>query len=119
MNTLIKDFVSYSNTNIEKGILEIGLSKEINEAMIELRRFMFKNVYHGGTLKEERNKAKFILEQLINYFENHIDKMPQLYRDIAEKEGVKRGVADYIAGMSDDYCLVMFNRIFVPKMVID
>ena len=119
LNTLIKDFVSYSNTNIEKGILEIGLSKEINEAMIELRRFMFKNVYHGGTLKEERNKAKFILEQLINYFENHIDKMPQLYRDIAEKEGVKRGVADYIAGMSDDYCLVMFNRIFVPKMVID
>ncbi|ETJ34381.1 hypothetical protein Q604_UNBC11193G0001, partial [human gut metagenome] len=29
------------------------------------------------------------------------------------------GVADYIAGMSDDYCLLLFNKIFVPKMVVD
>ena len=119
LNILIKDFVNTSNKNLKNGILEIGLSKEINEAMVELRKFMFKNVYLGEPLKEERNKAKFILEQLIEYFEKHPYKMPELYRNIAENEGLQRGVADYIAGMSDDYCLLLFNKFFVPKMVID
>ncbi|WP_294393864.1 deoxyguanosinetriphosphate triphosphohydrolase [uncultured Clostridium sp.] len=119
LNILIKDFVNTSNKNIKNGVIKIGLSSEIDEAMVELRRFMFKNVYHGEQLKEERNKAKFILEQLINHFEKHPDVMPQFYRDIVEEEGLQRGVADYIAGMSDDYCLSLFNKIFVPKMVID
>lgn len=119
LNILIKDFVNNSKKNIENGIIEIGLSQEINEAMIELRKFMFKNVYLGEALKEERNKAKFILTQLINYFENNPDKMPEFYIAIAEEEGVQRGVADYIAGMSDNYCLSLFNKLFVPKMVID
>ena len=26
--------------------------------------------------------------------------------------------ADYIAGMTDDYCLSVFNKIYVPKFVI-
>lgn len=119
LNILIKDFVNTSNNNLKNGILEIGLSKEINEAMIELRKFMFKNIYLGDTLKEERNKAKFILEQLIGHFEKYPDKMPSVYRKIVKEEGIQRGVADYIAGMSDDYCLLLFNKIFVPKMVVD
>ena len=36
--------------------------------MIELRKFMFKNIYLGTHLKEERIKAKFVLEQLVNYY---------------------------------------------------
>lgn len=119
LNILIKDFINNSNTNIQNGIIEVGLSKEINEAMVELRKFMFKNVYLGDTLKDERNKAKFILMQLIQYFEKNPYRMPKVYMDIVEKEGLQRGVADYIAGMSDDYCLSLFNKIFVPKMVID
>ncbi|AQS09024.1 deoxyguanosinetriphosphate triphosphohydrolase [Clostridium saccharobutylicum] len=119
LNTLIKDFIKTSNFNIKNGIKEVGLSKEINEAMIELRKYMFKNIYLGNTLKVERNKAKFILSQLIKYFENNPNEMPDIYVDIVEKEGLQRGVADYIAGMSDDYCLLLFNRIFVPKVVID
>ena len=39
-------------------------------------------------------------------------------KKIEESEGTKRAVADYIAGMSDDYCLATFNKIYVPKFVI-
>lgn len=119
LNTLIKDFVKTSNNNISNGTKEVGLSKEINEAMIELRQFMFKNIYLGDRLKVERNKAKFILEQLIYYFEKNPEQMPEIYLRIAESEGLPRSVSDYIAGMSDDYCLLLFNKIFVPKVVID
>lgn len=119
LDTLIKDFVKTSNDNINNGIKEVGLSTEVNEAMIELRQFMFKNIYLGYTLKVERNKAKFILQQLIKYFEGNPQQMPEIYLKIAKKESLQRAVADYIAGMSDDYCLLLFNKIFVPKVVID
>ena len=119
LDTLIKDFIKTSNDNINNGVKEVGLSKKINEAMIELRQFMFKNIYLGDTLKVERNKAKFILHQLIGYFEKNPEQMPKFYLTIAKNESLQRAVADYIAGMSDDYCLLLFNKIFVPKVVID
>src|SRR5471030_2011433 len=103
LNTLIKDFVKTSNDNIHNGIKEVGMSKEINAAMIELRQFMFKNIYLGDTLKVERNKAKFILEQLIKHFGENPEQMPEFYLTIVKNESLQRGVADYIAGMSDDY----------------
>jgi len=119
LDILIKDFVKTSTNNINKGISEIGLSKDIDCAMRELREFMFKNIYLGDTLKVERNKAKFILEQLIKHFEGNSEQMPEFYLRIAKQESLKRGVADFIAGMSDDYCLMLFNKIFVPKVIID
>lgn len=118
IETLVLDFINTSNKNLEEGINSVGLSKEIEEAMKELRAFMFKNIYLSNELKEEREKAKFILNQLINHYMNHIEEMPDLYKKIVEDEGTERGVADYIAGMSDDYCLSQFNKIFVPKLVI-
>lgn len=61
LNILIKDFIKILNFNINNGIKEVGLSKEINEVMIEFRKYMFKNIYLGNILKVERNKVKFIL----------------------------------------------------------
>ena len=75
--------------------------------MIEFREFMFKNIYLGDVLKEERNKAKFVLKQVINYFYENPEEMPELYIEIVKKKVLQRGVADYIAGMSDDYCLIL------------
>ena len=119
LRTLIYDFINNSNKNLENGIKAIGLSNEINEAMNELRGYMFKNIYLGETLKNERKKAKFVLNELIEYFTKNPSEMPEIYMNIVNEEGLERGVADYIAGMSDDYCLLLFNKLFVPKLVMD
>ncbi len=118
IKVLVSDMIKETSKNIDEGIFDIGQSMEVKEAMVELRSFMFKNIYLGNVLKEERNKAKFILEQLIKHYSENPQELPQLYREIAEEEGLHRGVADYISGMSDDYCLDKFNKIFVPKFVI-
>lgn len=118
IDTLVKDVIISTTETLNNGVFDISFSDEVWEAMTELRRFMFKNVYLGDILKIERNKAKFILENLINYYYNHENELPGIYKEIAEKEGIKRAVADYISGMSDDYCLNTFNKLFVPKMVI-
>ncbi|AOR22998.1 deoxyguanosinetriphosphate triphosphohydrolase [Clostridium taeniosporum] len=118
MEKLIKNFIKTSSANIKKGIKKVCLDEETEDAMVKLRKFMFENIYLGDTLKIERNKAKFILKQILNYYTNKPEEMPEMYRKIVEKEGLRRGVADYIAGMSDDYCLSLFNRLYVPKLVI-
>jgi dGTPase len=118
IETLVVDVVKNTTNALNNNEIDIKFSSEVWEAMTELRRFMFKNVYLGDILKVERNKAKFILENLINYYYNNENELPDLYKEVAAKEGLKRAVADYIAGMSDDYCLNAFNSLFVPKLVI-
>lgn len=118
IDTLVNDIIRETINNINDGKYGVDQSKEVKEAMIELRKFMFKNIYLGTHLKEERIKAKFVLEQLINYYFKNSNELPDVYKKIEESEGTKRAVADYIAGMSDDYCLATFNKIYVPKFVI-
>lgn len=118
IEVLISDMIRETIVNLENDIYEVGQSNEVKEAMVELRRFMFANIYLGDVLKGEREKAKFILYQLLEYYCKHEEKLPELYRKIAMEEGLKRAVADYIAGMSDDYCIGIFNELFVPKFVI-
>ena len=42
-------------------------------------------------------------------------QLPAEYEGIREKEGIQRAVVDYIAGMSDRYCIATFEDIFVPR----
>lgn len=118
VDILVKDCIYNTLDSINKGIIKISLSDEIGNSLGELREFMFENIYKGQVLKTERDKAKFVLEQVFNYFLKNPKKMPEFYISIVENEGLYRGVADYISGMSDDYCLLQFNSIYVPKIVI-
>ena len=118
INTLVKDCIYNNLNNIARGNIVISLSPNIQNALSELRNFMFEHIYKGPILKRERDKAKFVLEQVYTYFLKNPHKMPRFYMDIVNEEGLPQGVADYIAGMSDDYCLMLFNDIYVPKLVI-
>ncbi|OPJ59447.1 deoxyguanosinetriphosphate triphosphohydrolase [Clostridium oryzae] len=118
IDTLVKDCIYTSINNINNGITKISLSTDIQNALIELRKFMFEYIYKGSILKVERDKAKFVLYQVFDYFYKHAEKMPEFYQRIVDEEGLYQGVADYISGMSDDYCLYIFNEIYVPKLVI-
>ena len=118
IQVLVTDMVNETQKNLANGIYDIKQSDEVKEAMIELRRYMFSNIYLGNVLKEERDKAKFILTHVIEYYYKNSEQLPELYQTIVKEEGLKRGVADYIAGMTDDYCISTFNKIYVPKFVI-
>ena len=118
IDALVKDCIYNTLNNIEAGRVEVSLSPQVEKALSELRAFMFERIYKGSILKIERDKAKFVLQQVYEYFLKHPEKMPEFYNKIAAEEGLHQGVADYISGMSDDYCLLLFNDIYVPKLVI-
>lgn len=81
----------------------------------ELREFMFAAVYTNPVAKSEEGKAKGIVEQLYLYFVENPDTMPYEYREIFEKTDVHRAVCDYISGMSDRYCLSVYEKLFLPR----
>jgi len=118
IDTLVKDCIYNSINNIENNKIEISLSNEIGDSLALLRNFMFERIYKGPTLKIERDKAKFVIEQVFNYYMKFPEKMPSFYKDISDKEGLSQGVGDYISGMSDDYCLVLFRELYVPKFLV-
>ena len=118
IDTLVKDCIYNTLDNLEKGTIGVSLSGNVDRALGELRNFMFENIYKGEILKEERQKAQFVLTQVYTYYYNKPQAMPDFYKDIVDKEGLSIGVADYISGMSDDYCLMLFNNLYVPKFLI-
>ncbi len=68
-----------------------------------LERFLFERVYRCPRVLEVRVPAQRKLTELFEWYAAHPDAMPAGYRQRADTFGVRRSVADYIAGMTDRY----------------
>lgn len=111
LNTLIHNIIKNS-----MGKDDIVMSKEVEEAMIELRRFMFEHVYQNPVAKGEEIKAKAMIRQLFFYYKDHISLLPEKYiRMLEAGEKEERAVSDYIAGMTDQYAITKFRDYFLPQ----
>ena len=100
---------------IAHGTDTIGMAPEIQQAHDLLHSFMYERVYHNLNAKAEEQKAKILIEELYRYFRQHPEKMPELYRKIAQDEDVDRAVCDYISGMSDGYAVDLYSELFIPR----
>ena len=103
LNTLIHDVI-YSSLDRA----DIRMSPEIEEAMMELRKFMFDHVYLNSVAKTEEGKVGRMITMLYQYYENI---------DLIKKKGQPepRVVCDYISGMTDQYSISKFQELFVPQ----
>lgn len=111
LNTLIHNIVMNSRDKND-----IVMSSEVEEAMIELRKFMFDHVYKNPIAKGEEVKAKEMLRQLFFFYMDNINLLSEKYlRMLDEGEKQERVVSDYIAGMTDQYAITKFSEYFLPQ----
>ncbi|MEN6349373.1 MAG: deoxyguanosinetriphosphate triphosphohydrolase [Syntrophomonas sp.] len=116
---LVIDTIDNTRELISEGIkARVEPSKHIDDALKGLREYMFKTIYNGPVCQAERSRAAFIIEHLFSYYSKNPQKMTPLYRDIADQEGLEQAVADYISGMSDAYCISLFQNIYIPQSLI-
>jgi len=104
INTLISDIVSYSWVVSGKGGVGkpcIGMNLSVLQATSELRQFLFDKVYHPSLESEGAKKAKKAMQLLYSYFLRHEDRLPREFALSNDRK--ERKVADYIAGMTDQY----------------
>ena len=94
----------------------ISMTAEVGEAMMEMRAFLMDHVYHNSPAKKEEKKAEELLTRLYEHFVENPHEMPEFYYENTEREGVERMVCDYISGMTDQYAIATYRRLFIPEV---
>ena len=110
ITTLVEDMITNSASLGD----DIAMSDKIWGAMMELRSFLFENVYAASDAKAEEPKADRLIEYLFDYYFDHFDQVPPEYRR-RPQDGVIVEVSDFIAGMTDRYAVHMFEELAVPQ----
>ena len=111
LDTMVHDMIISS-----QGTGDIHMSPHVEQAMKDLRAFMFIHVYRNPVAKGEEGKAKELLERLFCYYMEHSQLLTGQYRRMIEEgEALDRVVCDYIAGMTDQYAIAKFEEYFLPK----
>jgi dGTPase len=109
IDTFVCDLIA---TSREAG--EIQLSPAVDQALKDLRAFMFERVYRNPVAKAEETKAKDMLKRLFEYYVAHPEALPEDFHPQLSFDGMERTVCDYIAGMTDNYAVDKFTEIFIP-----
>lgn len=107
IDTLVSDIVERSS---EAG--EITQSREIGGAMLRLRKFMFDRVYLGPDARSEHQRVSRTLRALVDHYLADPSQIPE--SGVAVETDLQR-VIDYIAGMTDRFCIKTFRRIALPE----
>lgn len=111
IDSMVKDVIYSSSLSDMK---EIRMGDEMKGITYGLRDFLYENVYEGEVSKKEFKKARKILLDLYNYYMEHTE---EVFREFpkemtTEKEKI---VCDFIAGMTDRYALMMYEKHFLPQ----
>jgi dGTPase len=106
IDTLVRDIVDRSG-----GAGDIVQSEEIGGAMLRLRKFMFDNVYLGPAARREVERVRRTMRGLIDHYMDDPALVPALD---PEADACQR-VTDYVAGMTDRFCIARFRELALPE----
>ncbi len=105
IDALVHDLVEHSE---RAGAIVQG--ERAAGAMTELRSFMFDRVYLGPQATREGEKIKLVIRALFDHYCANPDEIP-----VSVPDGeLPRRVTDYLAGMTDRYCIGKFEELSVP-----
>ena len=104
------------STDLDHGD-EICMSTQMEEALRELRDFLYERVYENPMVHTEFSKCRRLLSDL---FSTLRDDEKTYQRVIGQNPPEKtaqrvRTICDFIAGMTDRYALRLHNCLFIPQ----
>ena len=82
---------------------------------MELRKFLYKNLYYNPVVHDPNLRAVRMLEELFEHYLKNLKEIGESARKRARKTGRARAVCDYLAGMTDRYVSLEHRRIFGDK----
>ena len=78
-------------------------SESVSRRFLELKDFLFHNLYHHAQLEKLGKQSKDLIRFLFDRLVAEPALLPQRYQDMTESAQVQTVVADYIAGMTDRF----------------
>ena len=121
IDTLVSDCIEASKKAIERANIKtveqvyrcgeelIVLSGENDAKLSKLENFLFENFYMHATLRQTAKQVEKWLGELFEKLCEKPELMPGYFQRFIDAEGLQRTVVDYIAGMTDGFCLKMLK----------
>jgi dGTPase len=106
IDALVRDIVERS-----AAAGEIEQSEEVGGAMLRLREFMFERVYLGEAARREQHRVHGAIRGLVDHYLEHPEEVPEGEPGASDCQRV----TDYVAGMTDRYCIARFAELTVPE----
>jgi len=136
INVMVIDLIDTSRANINKASLNstddvrkqkqtlMSFSPSMQTKNMELKKFLRINLYQHYRVHRMSKKAFNIIQALFEAFINDHKILPPealehclTLQEVGGDNGLARGVSDYIAGMTDRYAIVEYERIFNPRQL--
>ncbi|MCM8797482.1 MAG: deoxyguanosinetriphosphate triphosphohydrolase [Candidatus Omnitrophica bacterium] len=126
INMQVTDLITETEKNIAsfkpKSYLDIKkmdkkiviFSRRMSVMRRPLREFLMEKLYRHYRVVRMSTKAKLFIKELFKIYTDKPEQLPTETRNKIAKDGVKRVVCDYIAGMTDRYCLDEYKKLFDP-----
>jgi dGTPase len=112
IDALVHDIVEHSE---QAG--DIVQGPRAGPAMSALRDFMFERVYLGPAVRAEHAKISAVLQRLFAHYVEHPELLPE--SQVPSPGGgdgeLAARVTDYLAGMTDRYCIRAYTDLEVPR----
>jgi dGTPase len=111
IDTLVHDMVEHSA--LERDIVQ---GPDAGPAMSELRDFMFERVYLGPAVRAEHKRIAAVVRRLFEHYVEHPELLPGAAGEGAGgEEWLAEAVTDYLAGMTDRFCIRTYTELQVPQ----
>jgi dGTPase len=110
IDTLVHDMVEHSE--LAGDIVQGDVAQT---AMKELRDFMFERVYLGPAVRAEHAKIAGVVRRLFEHYVEQPELLPAPGDGGHKEHDLPRRVTDYLAGMTDRYCIREYTELDVPK----
>jgi dGTPase len=108
IDALVHDMVEHSE---RAG--EIVQGPQAGPAMAALREFMFERVYLGPAVRAEHRRIARVVRRLFEHYVEHPHELPGAPETGAAE--LAQRVTDYLAGMTDRYCIRRYTELDVPQ----
>ena len=109
IDRMVMDVVEAS---LGTGLERIAMSDRIMRAVVELREFLYQNVYFNSAARDELRKTEKIIRDLFAFV---MERPEEYVKDYPAGDPVIVRAGDFIAGMTDRYAMSLYEQVFLPK----
>ena len=123
LNTLVDDLVANTRHNIaaagvttlidvrrQPGRL-VSFSPPVEAMRRRVKQYLSQALYNNPELESEKDHAIRIISALFQHWVAYPETLPRHQQELAEISSTPRAVADYIAGMTDDYIQRVYSEV--------
>ena len=80
-------------------------------ANLELREYLYENLYYNPVVHKPNLRAIKLLEALFGHYLEHPEDIGRQSRARIETDGLHRAICDYLSGMTDRYVALEYERL--------